>query len=387
VTRVRELEAQLAQAAKLEAIGQLAGGVAHDFNNILTAILGYVTFIGDALPPDSPVLEDLRQIAAAGERAQRLTAQLLAFGRRNVLRPAVTDVGQLLEELTPMLGRLIGEDIELRLERPEHAAIAFVDPGQLQQSVINLVVNARNAMPEGGEIVVAADVREGDGERVEHGRWVVVAVRDTGTGIAPEVLDRIFEPFFTTDEFGRGTGLGLAVVDGFVRQSSGHVTVATEPGRGSAFELWLPVHVAPEHPEAPDMAMPTAVRVASRPLTILVAEDEAVVRAIVRRGLALAGHRVLLASSGQEALDVAARFDGPIDVLLSDVVMPGIRGPQLAEAMRRARPGIRVVLASGYTEDEVTRRGILVGAEAFLAKPYSMETLLAAVEGTDSRTA
>ena len=382
VTHVRRLEAQLAQSAKLEAIGQLAGGVAHDFNNILTAILGYASFVSDALPPDSQVQDDLREISAAGERARRLTAQLLAFGRRSVLRPAAVDVARLVRELAPMVGRLIGEDIRLGLAMPDGPAVAFLDASGLQQSVINLVVNARNAMPDGGDIRVRVDVRAGDGERVPEGDWVVVSVRDTGTGMAPELVGRIFEPFFTTGEFGHGTGLGLAVVDGFVRQSSGHVRVDSAPGEGSTFELWLPAHVPMAAEDAwPVPAFVVAPRARTTALTVLVAEDEAVIRAVVRRGLAGAGHRVLLASSGQEALEVAARFGGIIDVLLSDVVMPGIRGPQLAEELRRTRPGIRVVLASGYTEHDVTRRGIMLGGEVFLSKPYSIDALLAAVEG------
>ena len=384
VTLVRELDAQQAQAAKLEAVGQLAGGVAHDFNNILTVILGYVRFIAEDLPDDSPIQDDLHQIAAASERAQRLTSQLLAFGRRSVLAPEAVAVGERLAAVAPSLAAEAGTGIELVVRGP--AGEAFVDPGELHEAVANLVRNARNAMPDGGRIEVVTEVREGDGDRgtAPGSRWVVVRVRDTGSGIAPEVLPRIFEPFFTTGRVGEGSGLGLPAVDGFARQSGGHVRVDSTVGEGSTFELWLPEYEGGVGMEEVAGGSPTGVAVAagapSRVLTVLVAEDEAVVRAIVRRCLVSAGHRVLLASSGDEALDVAARFDGPIDVLLSDVVMPGIRGPELADRLRVARPGIRVVLASGFTEDEVTRRAILASAATFLPKPYSMETLLAAVE-------
>ena len=388
VTKIRELDAQRAQAAKLEAVSQLAGGVAHDFNNILTVILGYVRFIAEGLPTDSPIQDDLHQIAVASERARRLTSQLLAFGRRSVMQPEVVDVGDLVLAMAPALGGIVGEAVELEVRCEDgEPVVSLVDPAQLRQAVTNLVRNARHATADGGSIVVSSSVRPGDGERgTDPGtRWVVVRVTDSGSGIAPEVLPRIFEPFFTTDEFGQGSGLGLPVVEGFARQSMGHVRVASRVGEGSTFELWLPEHVPASSvpfPEPEVSAEPEADD-GAHGLTVLVAEDEAVVRAVARRVLAAAGHRVLLASSGQEALEVAARFEGEIDVLLSDVVMPGLRGPELAEELRKVRPAIRVVLASGYAEDDVTRLGIAREAAAFLAKPYAMNVLLAAVEGRE----
>ena len=388
VTKVRELDAQRAQAAKLEAIGQLAGGVAHDFNNILTVIMGSVRFIADGLPPDSPIHNDLDQITIASERARRLTSQLVAFGRRSTMQPEVVEVGDLVLRMGPALGAIVGQGVALDLRCDEaEPALALVDPGQLRRAVTNLVRNARRATADGGSIVVETSVRAGDGERgADPGvRWVVVRVTDTGSGIAPEVLPRIFDPFFTTDEFGQGSGLGLPVVDGFARQSLGHVRVASQVGEGSTFEVWLPEHAtaAEVASEVLEPGVSPEAGGGARGLTVMVVEDEAVVRAVARRVLVAAGHRVLLASSGQEALAVAARFEGEIDVLLSDVVMPGIRGPELAEELRKVRPAVRVVLASGYAEDDITRLGIAREAAAFLAKPYAMDVLLAAVEGRE----
>jgi len=383
VTHVRGLETRLAEAARVEAIGQLASGVAHDFNNILTAILGYTSLIAERQAADSPIREDLEQVRAAGERAQRLTQQLLAFGRRSVLRPSRVDVGAVVGGLAPMLQRLIGEAFELRLEGPDDHPTAFVDRDQLELAVMNLVVNARNAMPGGGPIDLGVATRAGDGEGTPAGSWAVVTVRDRGVGMSPAVVSRIFEPFYTTQASGRGTGLGLTVVEGFVKLSGGRVLVSTAPGRGSTFELWLPTAPAPIVPagaqaEAPAPSpVPMPVRSS---LTVLVAEDDALVRQIARRALAQAGHRVLLASSGEEAVEVAARLDGPIDVLLADVVMPGMRGPQLAQAIRAVRPGLRVVLTSGYTEEAVDQPGVPPDVDGFLAKPYTIEELVAAVE-------
>ena len=269
------------------------------------------------------------------------------------MQPEVVEVGGLVLGMGPALGAIVGQDVALEVRCDDaEPALALVDPGQLRRAVTNLVRNARHATAGGGSIVVESSVRAGDGERgADPGsRWVVVRVTDTGSGIAPEVLPRIFDPFFTTDEFGQGSGLGLPVVDGFARQSLGHVRVASRVGEGSTFELWLPEHVAASEVLASEVPEPDALPEAedgARGLTVLVAEDEAVVRAVARRVLMAAGHRVLLASSGREALDVAARFEGEIDVLLSDVVMPGIRGPELAEELRKdaargpGRPGVR----------------------------------------------
>jgi PAS domain S-box-containing protein len=336
VTRERELEGQLAKSARLEAIGQLAGGVAHEFNNLLTAILGYGSLLAGGLPAGGAEAADLDEMLAAARRAQALTSQLLAFGRRSLLQPRVVDPAELVAGLCPMLDRLIGDDIALEV----HADAGFrvlVDPGQLEQVVVNLVVNARDAMSDGGTVTISVhgivlEDRDGPGRP-----WVVVEVADTGSGMTADVLDHVFEPFFTTKPVGRGTGLGLAMVDGFMRASGGEVRVASTPGAGTRMALLLPETdeiLADAAPSVPEPA-PSA---AARPLTVLVVEDEPVIRRLAARTLVAAGHRVLEAADGDAALDVAARCAIPIDVLFTDVVMPGLSGPALAIRLRASYP-------------------------------------------------
>jgi two-component system, cell cycle sensor histidine kinase and response regulator CckA len=390
VTRERELEARLAQAARLEAVGQLAAGVAHDFNNVLTAIVGHAALATASLPPGHPASEDVAQIEVSADRARKTVEQLLAFGRRALLKPEVVDVADLLGELEPMLARLIGEDVRLWIQAPDHPLVR-VDAGQLQNAVVNLVVNARNAMPTGGTITLHVAIADDPAARAaadENGApapltraWAVIRVADTGTGIEPRVLPRIFEPFFTTEPFGRGTGMGLAMVDGFVKQSGGFVDVESYPGAGTTFTIYLPLVPGPsivKEPLVPDQVAARQSRPASSTATVLLVEDEQSIRAVAERMLELQGHRVIVCRSGEEALALVGRHAGPIDVLLSDVVLDGISGPEVAVAIRRVRPGIGVVLMSGYTEAEVAERGPVPGA-VFLAKPYNREGLIKAI--------
>ena len=388
ITREREVEAQLAQAGRMEAIGQLAGGVAHDFNNLLTAILGYGSMLGDALEPESQQAADLGEIIAAARRAQALTSQLLAFGRRALLQPRIVQPAELVRGLAPMLERLIGEDVALKVRATSKRQV-LIDPGQLEQAVVNLVVNARDAMPSGGVVTVAvrpASAAElaaveasggDDADAVEDQlAWVVIEVADGGTGMTEDVRARAFEPFFTTKPVGRGTGLGLAMVEGFIRQSGGFVTMDTAPGAGTRIAL-----VVPAVDDEPDATADAPARQAAEPqrLTILVVEDEASIRELAARTLRAAGHQVLAAGSGETGLAVARAHAGTIDVLFTDVVMPGLSGPALATALTHLHPALRVVLTSGYTESEVSRRGLGVLAGAFLRKPYSPAELLAVV--------
>jgi len=377
VTRERDLEAQLARAARMEAIGQLAGGIAHEFNNLLTAILGYGSLLAGALPAGGGEAADLEEIMAAARRAQGLTGQLLAFGRRALVQPRVVDPAELLASLGPMLDRLIGDDVALEIDA-EAGRRVVIDPGQLEQVVVNLVVNARDAMPDGGTITLT--VREMAMDAADGGPhpWVVVEVADTGSGMTAGVLERVFEPFFTTKPVGRGTGLGLAMVDGVIRAAGGEIRVTSQPGAGTRMALLLPATDLVPEAITPSPVEATLVTT-GRPLTVLVVEDEPVILRLAARTLASAGHLVLEAADGDHALGVAERSSGPIDVLFTDVVMPGLNGPALAARLRRLHPDLRVILTSGYTESEVARRGISVDPTGFLRKPYTPAALLAAL--------
>ena len=387
ITHIRELEQRLAQAAKMEAIGQLAGGIAHDFNNILTAIGGYAALVQAAVPEGTPVAADGGGIVAAAARAQTLTSQLLAFGRRQLLEPRPVDVRSVVAGVRPMLARLIGEDITLGSETGGDPCTVSIDAGRLEHALVNLVVNARNAMPDGGSIRITVErITDGGREGLAAGPWVVLGVADTGTGMTAEVASRIFEPFYTTRDHGEGTGLGLAMVDGFIRQSGGEIRVVSRVGRGTTFRIFLPALTVaagdelrgPVAEPAADAAPSTASDV-NGGATILVVEDEPILRTLAHRALTRAGYHVLLAGDGDEALRFATSFSGRIDLLFSDVVMPGLRGSSLAEALRGSRPEIRVLLTSGYTEDDVMRRGIILGRDGFLPKPYTPQALTSAV--------
>jgi PAS domain S-box-containing protein len=373
VTEWKRLEEQFRQAQKMEAVGQLAGGVAHDFNNLLTVINGSSELALRRLRLDDPVRELIAEVLKAGERAATLIRQLLAFSRKQVLQPRVLDVNVLLGELSKLLLRLIGEDIGLRLDAAPALGLVKVDPGQFEQAVINLAVNARDAMPRGGRLTIETrNVELDEGHVRRHpdarpGRYVVVAVTDTGHGMDAATQTRIFEPFFTTKGPGRGTGLGLAMVYGFVKQSGGHIEVVSEVGFGTTFEVYLP-------------CTDDAVRCGSSPQdvvtipksteTILLVEDQAAVRSFARHVLLAGGYTVLEAADGEEALRVARPYQGVIHLLVTDVVMPLMNGRQLADVLARDRPAIRVLYVSGHADDAVTRCGVQTMDGAFLQKPF-----------------
>ncbi len=377
ITEKRLLESQLRQAQKMEAIGQLAGGVAHDFNNLLTTILGYADLAMHSAEGE-PIAESLSEIRKAGERAASLTRQLLAFSRRQVLEPKVLEVNALIEDLQKMLSRLIGEDIELRVALQPGVGRVLADPGQVEQVILNLAVNARDAMPRGGRLTIeTADVEldEAFAERhatVRPGPYVMLAVTDTGIGMDAAIQARVFEPFFTTKEKSKGTGLGLATVYGIVKQSGGSIWLYSEPGKGATFKVYLPrVEQAPSSVGL----VPGAVSVLGGSETILVVEDEEAVRRLTRRILEARGYRVLEAGNGAEALAAVREHGDAIHLLLTDLVMPDTTGADLAAKLQESRRDIRVLFMSGYTDDAAVRNGLLGPGHFFLQKPFTPDAL------------
>ncbi|HVH08708.1 MAG TPA: PAS domain S-box protein [Gemmatimonadales bacterium] len=389
VTERVHLEQQLRQAQKMEAVGRLAGGIAHDFNNILTAITGYADLLLEDLATNDPRRQDAEEIHKAADRAAGLTRQLLAFSRQQVLQPRVVDLNALVSELEKMLRRLLGEDVTLATALAPGLGRVRADPGQLEQVIMNLAVNARDAMPHGGKLTLeTGDVALGGPSAADlypapPGAYVMLAVRDTGVGMDPETQGHLFEPFFTTKEKGKGTGLGLATVYGIVKQSGGFIWVTSELGVGNTFNIYLPrVEAAVEPVGSRGAQMP----VARGTETVLVAEDEAPVRAVARQTLERYGYRVLEAPSAEAALDVAERYSGPIHLLLTDVIMPGLSGRELATRLAARRPETRVIYMSGYTDDEITRHGVLEPGFTFVQKPFTPEALARAVrEVLDSK--
>ena len=379
VTELRALEQRLLQSQKLEAIGQLAGGIAHDFNNMLTAISGFGDLLRPELEPGSRASEYLDQITRAAARSSRLTSQLLAFSRRQILKPHRLDLNEVARDMAPMLGPLIGERVRLTLTLDEDPAPrVLADRIQIEQVLLNLVLNARDAMPDGGTLEIATRCLAGRGaldDRVE------LVVSDSGGGIPAEALDHIFEPFYTTKPPGQGTGLGLATVYGIVRQSGGEIEVQSEPDQGTRFRIRFPA--APADAEAMTTPVPEAGPLepaADQGATILVVEDEPPVRQLVSKVLERGGYRVLQAATGEDAL--ALPEVESIDLLLTDVVMPGMSGRELASALRTMRPELPVLYMSGYTQDEVLRHGIEAGEVSLLEKPFSPADLLATVRST-----
>jgi PAS domain S-box-containing protein len=379
--RVR-LEEQLRQSQKMEAIGLLAGGIAHDFNNLLTVILSGAEFLEEALGPGDPRRADAEQILAAARRAESLTRQLLAFSRRQVVRPGLLDMNEVVHGMFKMLRRLIGEDIELSASLTPAPAYVLVDGALLEQALMNLVVNARDAMPAGGKLALSTAVRELQGAEatrleVSPGAYVTLAVTDTGRGMDEATRVRIFEPFFTTKPYGRGTGLGLSTVYGIARQGGGAVDVSSRPGAGTSFVLYFPVQDAPKAQAA--VAQPASTPAPERAPLILVAEDEPAVRAVAERCLVQRGYRVASAKDGEAALALARQLTD-IDLLLTDVVMPGMNGRQLADAMRGMHPETPVLFMTGYTDDITLRLGIETHQVRILSKPFTPEGLASAVE-------
>jgi PAS domain S-box-containing protein len=367
----KRMEAQLQQTQKLEAVGRLAGGIAHDFNNLLTVINGFSEFVLRDLAPTDPRRDALSHIRGAGDRAARLTQQLLAYSRKAMVEPKVLDLNELVTESVRLLGRLIGEDIAVTTVPAPALCRIRADRGQIEQVLLNLVVNARDAMPTGGRItietcnVALARAELPDDPDLAPGPYVRLTVTDTGTGMSDAVKANIFEPFFTTKAPGRGTGLGLAVVQGAVKQNGGHIGVTSTPGAGATFTILFP---AVEH--APPLSA-LLKRPARGTETILLVEDEEAVRAIARIGLEGEGYTVLSAASGPEALTAAARHGRPIDLLVTDVVMPQMGGRQLAEALRARQSGLRVLYMSGYTDDMILRHGLAEATDEFLQKPFT----------------
>ena len=375
VTERHTLEEQYRQALKMEAIGRLASGVAHDFNNLLTVILGFAEFVtADAALPAQHA-KDLAEVVKAAQSASTLTRQLLAFSRQQVLHAVPLDVNQLMTEMTDMLGRLIGEHIEIALVLAPALPLVIVDRGQIEQVVMNLVVNARDAMPGGGRLTIETGVAELEhssfkGEAIEPGCYVMLAIADSGSGMSKETQRRLFEPFFTTKETGKGTGLGLSTTYGIVKQSKGHVVVDTALGQGSTFSVYLPCSV--DEARAPAVVhepLPAAVKHAFE--TVLLVEDEAGVRYLSRRILERAGYLVLEAANGDDAGRLFAEYAGRIDLLITDVVMPGCGGPELVSRLRQVLPTLRVLYMSGYTEQSAAHQAGIDRGTPFMKKPFT----------------
>jgi PAS domain S-box-containing protein len=375
VTERIGLEDRLRQAQKMEAIGRLAGGVAHDFNNLLTVIRANSDFLLEDLEGSDPRRGEAEEIRSAAEHATGLTRQLLAFSRRQVVQPKVLDPSGVVSHMSKMLRRLIGEDVELVLELEEGGATVLADPGQLEQVVLNLCVNAREALPGGGRVTVTSRTVTLDLGAASHlglapGHYVRLMVQDTGAGIPAEVIDQIFEPFFTTKE--SGTGLGLATVYGIVKQAGGEIAVASTPGVGTTLTIHLPtIRLA----AAPTVAAPSQAAPARGAETVLVVDDDAPLRRTMRRVLESRGYRVLEAESGAAALELAAGCGEPIHLLLTDVVMPRMSGPELATRMREQRPTTPVLYVSGYPDDTITHYGVLAPGATLVEKPFSVDLL------------
>ena len=376
---LRSSEEQLRQAQKMEAVGRLAGGVAHDFNNLLTAIRGYSDLLLMRIGEQSPLREDLEEIRKAGDRAASLTQQLLAFSRRQVLQPKVVDLNAVVANLDRMLRRLIGEDVDLIVVLRPGLWPVTVDPGQIEQVIMNLVVNARDAMPRGGKIVVETSNVELDAAYMARrpvaapGSYAVISVSDTGCGMDEETKSRLFEPFFTTKGKGKGTGLGLSTVYGIVKQSGGYVWVYSEVGRGASFKVYLPRHG--EETREPESRDASEVPPKGKE-TILLVEDEEIVRSLAAEVLARNGYKVLCASDGSEALEIARNGGETVDLMITDVVMPKMGGRDLVETLTASRPDLKVLYMSAYADEAIVHHGVLDQGTPFLSKPFTLEALL-----------
>ncbi len=373
-----KLKRQVAQATKMQAIGQLAGGVAHDFNNILTAIIGHCDLMLMRHTPGDSDYDDIQQVKSNSNRAAGLTRQLLAFSRQQTLRPQVLQLPDIISDVSNLLKRLLGENVRLEVSHGRNLGAVRADPGQMEQVIVNLAVNARDAMPEGGTLniqtyaVPAAKVREMRSQIMPAGDYTALRVSDTGLGIPPDILAKIFEPFFTTKELGKGTGLGLSTVYGIVKQSGGYIFAESELGRGASFVIYLPVHAgAVEHP-APARA-PARKSETWGSGTVLLVEDEDMVRAVAQRALTRQGYKVLTANDGEQGLEVLASGEA-IDLLISDVVMPNMDGPAMVTKARARFPDLPVLFMSGYAEEQL-RKSIDIANVAFLPKPFSVSQL------------
>jgi signal transduction histidine kinase/ActR/RegA family two-component response regulator len=383
MTEQRRLEAELLQSQKLEAVGRLAGGIAHDFNNLLNVIQGCAYLLHAELPDGSEQQADAAEINRAAERAASLTKQLLAFSRKQMLQPKVIDPNEVVREVVRLLGRTIREDIDIITGLDPSLRTVVVDPGQIHQVLMNLAVNARDAMPDGGTITIESenvDVAIGDMRQsvreLRPGSYACLRVKDSGVGMDETTRAQIFEPFFTTKEVGKGTGLGLATVYGIVKQSGGDIRVESMPGVGTSFEIYLP--------QAPidQQVAPAAPAPAAQPgggETILAVEDDPALRKLFRRVLEGRGYTVLQAGNGEDALRVAAHHDGRIDLVISDVIMPVMSGVEMAEKLAARYPGLRILFTSGYAEEEIAHHGVQASGTGFLQKPVIPDVLLRTV--------
>jgi PAS domain S-box-containing protein len=386
VTERKVSEERLRQAHRMESVGRLAGGVAHEANNQMSVILGASEFILQRSDVPEPARADVEFIQKAAERTAAVTAQLLAFSRRQILKPEVLDLNRLIKGWEPVLRRIMGEDCGVVLKLKPDIGPVRADPGQLEQVLLNLALNARDAMPRGGRISIetfqaelnGTYIRGKPGTTIQPGHYVVLAVSDTGHGMDKETLSHVFEPFFTTKGVGQGTGLGLSTVYGIIKQSDGYIWVYSEPGQGTTFKIYLPLQgealTSPRRESTPAQAVPGE--------TVLVVEDESVVRKMMTRALVEAGYQVLQAGNAAEAIEVVNRTPGKISLLLTDVVMPGKNGHELAKEVEARRPGIPVLFTSGYTDGEIERRGLLAPGAAFIQKPVTPRALVRAVQDT-----
>jgi two-component system cell cycle sensor histidine kinase/response regulator CckA len=372
-----ELEAQLRQAQKMDAVGRLAGGVAHDFNNLLTVIGAHSALLLESLQPENALREDAEAIQQAGIRAAGLTRQLLAFSRKQILKPTVLDLNVIVEDTRKLLARLLGEDIHIVTELAPQVVSVVADATQLSQVLMNLAVNARDAMPAGGTLtirtrIVTVDASEHRGlMRSAAGEYALLEVSDTGIGMDATVQARLFEPFFTTKEPGQGTGLGLATVYGIVKQSAGYVLVESTPKQGTTFRVYLPTTT--EVTSGMEQELLAAENAAVHGIeTVLLVEDEKQVREIASRILRRHGYDVLLAASGAEALAISAAYASTIHLVISDAVMPGMTGAEVVQRLQALRPGLKALFMSGYTDDEILRRGIVSSTAAFIQKPFTL---------------
>jgi len=371
------IEDQLRQAQKLESVGRLAAGVAHDFNNLLTVINGFSRLLLGGLKVGDPLRDGLEEIHKAGERAAGLTQQLLAFSRKQILQPRVLDLNRVVEEMRPMLERLMGENVEVCVQLHAQPTTIRADPHQLHQVLMNLAANSRDAMPRGGRFSIETTSVEWDESHIQSrpgaqaGPYVMLAVSDTGVGMNVETCGHIFEPFFTTKEVGKGTGLGLSTIHGIVEQSGGSVEVASELGRGTTFKIFMPRVVDAQA----DSGKPEAVVAIGGKETVLVVEDQAVVRRYAATALRTFGYQVIEAENADEALQVCERERDRIDLILTDVVMPGLSGRELADRLKQLRPEIKVMFMSGYTDDAIVHPGALEKGAEFIQKPFSPDQL------------
>lgn len=384
VTERKRLEDQLRQAQKMEAVGRLAGGVAHDFNNILTTIIGYGSLMQFDLDDGNPAKPYVEQILSSAERAARLTQSLLAFSRKQIINPKPVRLGVVAGKMEKLLAKIIGEDIELRTVCHDENATVWADSGQLEQILMNLAANARDAMPDGGVLTIETDRMELDGDFIKAhgygkpGPYAVLSVTDTGAGMDEKTRTKIFEPFFTTKEVGKGTGLGLSIVYGIVKQNSGYVSVYSEPGRGTTFRIYLPA-ILMNIEEAGAAALTDAARGTE---TVLVAEDDADVRKLTKAVLEGAGYTVIEAVDGENAIRLFAEHKDEIELVLIDVIMPKANGKAVSEAIRKMRPRVKIIFTSGYTADIIHKKGILEEGAHFIAKPILPNALLDRVRKT-----